>query len=82
MKWSSMKIGWFLKSAFMIVAILVVVLGVAALIAMHKLPGLTVSMYDHPLAVSNAVREIKAVVLSENIGQIAVYHANFLPLLA
>ena len=45
---------------FGIIVILTLILGLTALTSMHTLADLTVKMHDHPLAVSNAVRDIRA----------------------
>ena len=45
---------------FGIIVMLTLILGLTALTRMHTLADLTVKMHDHPLAVSNAVRDIRA----------------------
>ena len=56
----NLKIGLRLYGGFGIVVLLAVVVGVIAIFGMYKLAGLTSKMYRHPLAVSNAVRDVKA----------------------
>lgn len=58
------KIGYRLASGFGIVVILALILGLFALARIHILAELTVKMYEHPLTVSNAVRDIRAEILA------------------
>ncbi len=53
-------IGFHFMCGFGIVAILTLSLGLFALAKMHTLADLTVKIQRHPLAVSNAVRDIRA----------------------
>jgi len=60
MKLGNMKIGTRLHGGFGLVVIFAVAMGVIAIFGMLKLANLTSKMYRHPLAVSNAVRDVKA----------------------
>ena len=55
----NLKIGFRLYGGFGIVVLLAVAVGVIAVLGMYELAGLTSKMYRHPLAVSNAVRDVK-----------------------
>ena len=85
-KW---KIGTRLTMGFSILVVLIGLLGITAIVRMNKLADVTVQMYNHPLAVSNAIRDIrinivsmhrsmKDVVLAENPEQLneAISHVN------
>ena len=76
-----MKIGTRLGIAFGFSILITIIVGTFVMFEMQTLADLTESMYDHPLAVSNSVRDIKAdiiamhlsmkdVALAENIEQI------------
>ena len=75
------RIGFRLAFGFGIVVVLTLILGLFALKNMHTHAEFTVKMFEHPLVVSNAVRDIRAeifaihrnmkdVVLAENVEQI------------
>jgi len=53
------KIGARLGYGFGIVVVLTIVLGITAIVKMNSLADITAKMYNHPLAVSNAVRDIR-----------------------
>ncbi|MFC1725707.1 ATP-binding protein [candidate division KSB1 bacterium] len=80
MKLKNFSISTRLGASFGLLVLITTVLGIFAQIEMLKLIGLTEQMYNHPFAVSNAVRDIntniyamysdmKDVALSENIEQ-------------
>ncbi len=55
-----LQIGQRLLAGFGLVILLAVLLGVVAVVKMNTQADIASQMYDHPLVVSNAVREIKA----------------------
>ena len=81
MKIKNFKIGWRLGAGFGIVVIITALVGILALFQMQALAEFTTKMYRHPLAVSNAVNNIRAningihrsirdVVLADNVDEI------------
>lgn len=75
------KIGDRLRYGFGIIVVLVLVLGVIAIYEMNAVTGFTEELHEHPLKVSNAVRDIrtevvemrrdmKDLLLEENVEQI------------
>jgi PAS domain S-box-containing protein len=58
------KIGTRLGVGFAIVVGLTILLGVIALMRMNSLANLTQDLYNHPLVVSNAVRDIRGNILA------------------
>jgi signal transduction histidine kinase/ActR/RegA family two-component response regulator len=48
-----------LGCGFAAVVVLTLILGIIAIVEMNRLADVTVTMYEHPLVVSNAVRDIK-----------------------
>ncbi len=82
MKITNLKIGNQLAIGFAIVLILTMILGIRAIIGMQNLADDIVKIHQHPLAVSNAVRDIRAdiiamhrsmkdVALAKDVGEIA-----------
>ncbi len=61
----NIKIGTRLWSSFGILLLITLTMGIVAIQSLSKLSDLTSNMYSHPLAVSNAVRDVKI-----NIGKI------------
>jgi len=59
MKLRNLKIGYRLYGGFGLVLFLAIAMGIVAIFGMQKLADLTSNMYQHPLAVSNAVRDVK-----------------------
>lgn len=59
MKISNVNIGWRLGVGFSFVIVLALIAGIVSINTMHKLAGLTTDIYDHPLTVGNAVRDIR-----------------------
>ena len=59
MSLGNFKIGFRLYGGFGIVVLLSVAVGVITIFGMYELSNLTSKMYHHPLAVSNAVRDVK-----------------------
>lgn len=55
-----LRIGTRLAGGFIIVVGLTLALGIVAIVQLQHLASNTQDMYDHPLAVSNAMRDIKA----------------------
>ncbi|MHC4743893.1 MAG: ATP-binding protein, partial [Planctomycetota bacterium] len=53
------SIGARLGCGFAAVVVLTLILGIIAIVEMNRLADVTVTMYEHPLVVSNAVRDIK-----------------------
>jgi len=87
MKITNLKIGTRLAIGFASVLILTVIVGITAIIEMQNLAGDIVLMHKHPLAVSNAVRDIRAniiaihrsmkdIALAKDVGQIATASAT------
>ena len=58
------KIGQRLAIGFTIVAMLTIILGIIAVVGMQQLAKTTADLHEHPLAVSNALRDIQAEILS------------------
>ena len=58
------KIGTRLGLGFGVVVVLTLIMGFVSLSKMDKLANLTTKMYRHPLAVSNAMRDIRADVIA------------------
>ena len=56
---SRLRIKTRLIIGFGIVTLLTVILGLTALVEMNRLADLTIDMYQHPLAASNAVRDVR-----------------------
>jgi signal transduction histidine kinase/DNA-binding response OmpR family regulator/HAMP domain-containing protein len=86
-KMKNLKIGIRLAIGFASVLILTIIVGVIAIIEMQNLAENIVQMYKHPLAVSNAVRDIRAdiiaihrsmkdVALAKDVGQITTASAT------
>jgi CheY-like chemotaxis protein/signal transduction histidine kinase/HAMP domain-containing protein len=59
MKIQSVKVSVRLFLGFSLIVFLIVILGITSLFQYKTLSGFTEDMYAHPLAVSNAVRDIK-----------------------
>ncbi len=59
MKIGNLNIGWRLGGGFLFVIILALIAGFVSINAMQKLAGLTRDLYDHPMTVGNAVRDIR-----------------------
>ena len=57
-------IGARLGFGFAIVVVLTMVLGIVAIVGMNSLADVTIKMHDHPLAVSNAVRDIRVNIMA------------------
>ncbi len=64
MKLGNVKIGTRLITGFLIILLLTVMLGVISIIELFSLSNLTQEMYDHPLTVSNAVRDVKTNIIA------------------
>ncbi len=60
MNLGNLKIGLRLQLGFWIVLLFSLGVGVTAIFGMQELSELTAKMYYHPLAVSNAVRDVRA----------------------
>lgn len=62
-----LKIGSRLGCGFGIVLVLTNLLGITAIIQMNMLANLTAKMYNHPLVVSNAVRDIRTNIVAMHL---------------
>ncbi len=56
----NLKIGQRLVIGFSIIILIIVIIGVFSIKTMQSLADLTSQIYDHPLAVSNSVRDVRA----------------------
>ncbi len=76
MKIGNFKIGWRLGTGFFLVIILAITSGFISINAMEKLAGITTDMYNHPLAVSNAVRDIRTNIIAIHVAMKDVALSN------